>query len=53
MMPTWLCELQDMPGYKDCYEDINLLPVGEHLIEPGKSFKDVTKRPPSIFWDIK
>ena len=45
--------MQALPGYKDCYEDINLLPVGEHLIKPGDSFRDVAKCQPTIFWDFK
>ena len=45
--------VQELPGYRDCYDDINLLPPGEHHIQPGKSYRDATKRPPTIFWEMK
>ena len=46
--PPCCCGVQALPEYKDCYEDINLLPEGEHLIEPGKSFNDAPKCQPTV-----
>ena len=41
--------MQQLPGFQDCYKDINFLPIGDYTIEPSASFVGKGTRPPTTF----
>lgn len=41
--------MQQLPRYQECYKDINLLPIGDHIIKPGMSFAGQGTRSPTTF----
>ncbi len=41
--------MQQLPGYKDTYRNINFLPIGDYKIEPGMDFSGKGTRKPTCF----